>query len=481
MYSWKKMCEDRNSYSGLHEELRGGRGRYILDNVRMPESCGNRVCTIEFRYYGDDCIKMLCVEAPVEYTGSNARIARWLETGTVEFGSLSELDEFLGLFGSESVSPAVTNPRIPTDREHERGNTASERRRPPLRYDRSNITVPDADKTYIIIDKDRLILDLSDEIFGQNLNIEKIVHLVRGFLATKEKKKPLSIFIYGSPGVGKSSFVELMTKKLNEQLPSKDRFEFKQFDCTQIQHEEDISKLIGAAPGYVGYGEPGVFSVLEDNENAVFVFDDIERAAKNVTVTLMQAMENGKQSTNGKTLSNGKDYYDLSHSIMFFTSNVVLDDKKHIGFSQNGETADAEQDHIGETNIAKIISMETREAKTKMLEQGTFPRAVISRMNAIVKFNDLKGDVIIDIAAKCIRDTAWAHRLCVTEIETPILQEYIDYTAGKTENFGVRELREEAFNFFNEAFLGYALSHKDYAKIVVSGTLDAVKVLPEEQ
>ena len=59
-----------------------------------------------------------------------------------------------------------------------------------------------------------------------------------------------------------------------------------------------------------------------------------------------------------------------------------------------------------------------------------------------------------------------------------MLQEFINVTSGETEDFGARELRREADNFFGEAFLDYSHRHEDYAKIIVSGTLDEVEILP---
>lgn len=475
MFNWKQMCENRAGYNGLHEELRCGRGRYILDEVKLPGSCGNRVCTVEFMYYGDDYIKLVCNEAPIDYSGSDIRIARWLESGTAEFNSFEQLDEFLARFGDPEPRRVRNEDPPETDRSSQT-NRSTERER--MRYDRESIVVPDPNKGYILIDKDKLAIDLNSEIFGQEDNVKKIAHLVKNFLGTKEKRTPLSIFIYGSPGIGKSALIELLADKLNEQLPRKDRFVFKPFDCSQIQHEEDISKLTGAAPGYIGYGDPGLFSVLEDNQNVIFMFDEIEKAAKNLTVTLMQAMENGRQATNGKTLSNGKDYYDLSHSIIFFTSNIVLNDNKRMGFGQNNSEEFSRNDMLN-GNISRMISIETREAKNRMIEQGTFQKPVISRMNAIIRFNDLTPNVIADIAAKCIRQSAEARRLKITEIETRILQEFINETTQDVQSFDVRNFRAEAENFFGDAFLEYSLTHEDDSRIIVSGAIDTVEIIPD--
>jgi len=482
MFNWQKMCANTAGYSGLHEELRNCHGSYILEGVKMPEDCGGEVCTIEFRYHGDDYIQMRCLDSPVTYNGSNPRIAQWLENGTLEFGSFDQLTAFLKQFNAETTPHNYTNPQGQSERPTTTSaNPSAPNRipeRPKMEYDRDSITVPDTQRSYIMIDKDKLILELNNELFGQEENVKKIVHLIRNQLGTKNRTRPISIFLYGPPGTGKSRVVELLVQKVNKQLTPREQLFYRPVDCTQFQDKADISRLTGAAPGYVGFDEPGVFSVLEEHPNTVFVFEEIEKAASNVTEVIMQAMETGRQETNGKTLRNGASYYDLSHSIIFFTSNITIEDRKRVGFSSSDGQEVPHETTAYSTNIARAISNETKIAKEKFLESGKFRREVISRMAAIIKFDGLSGDTIKDIAAKSIRDIAENHRLYITKIETPVLQEFINVTSGETEDFGARELRREADNFFGEAFLEYSHQHDDYSKIIVSGSLDEVKILP---
>lgn len=477
MFNWIKMCANTSNYEELHDELRACGGRYILDDVKMPESCGNHTCTIEFRYFDETCIEMICADSPVPYSGSDTRIARWLENGIAEFCSFNQLTDFLKLFNEPPARIDGRHfDRAVSDNAARQEFTVPER--PTMEYDRNSITVPEANKLYIAINKDRLYSDLKSEIYGQDENLRKIVHLVRNHLGTKNKKRPISVFLYGAPGTGKTNVTEHLTEMINRQVASNEKYAYRLVDCTQFQDKADISRLTGAAPGYVGHDEPGVFSILEDNPNTIFVFDEIEKAASNVTEAIMQAMESGRQATNGKTLNNGEAFYDLSHCIIFFTSNIDIREKKQLGFGHRDYASIEEKKTELDSNIARVISQETKEAKEKLLEMGAFRREVISRMTAIIKFNDLSGDVITDIAAKCIRDAAEARRLYVTRLETTVFQEFINATSGETEKFGVRELRREAENYFADAFLDYSLEHADYAKVILSGNLNDPRVIP---
>lgn len=482
MRNWSEMvsCND-TEFEGLHNELRNSSGLYMFDYVTMPETFCGLICRIEFRYYSENRITLTCFPKPPEYTGNNSRIREWAETSFAEFSSFNTLKEFLQSFVNDESnrSPRQTSSSTPQT-SSSKSNELSDNHIPPqpeMHYDKDSITVPTTNKDLIIVDKDKLIVNLKAEIFGQDENVEKIVHLVCNHLSTKRKVRPLSIFLYGPTGTGKSAFVEALVNEINKMVDKNKHLAYRPVDCTQFQERADISRLTGSAPGYIGFDEPGVFSIVEDNPHTILVFEEIEKAANNVTEVIMQAMETGKQETNGKTLKNGCSYYDLSNCIIFFTSNVTLEEKKNIGFASNNESHSIPSESTIHTNIARKIGDETKEAKIKLAESGKFRREVIGRMNAIMKFNPLTGDVIKDIAAKCIRDVvAKSHLLYITEIDAPILQEFINETAGEVESFGVRSLRNEAEYYFSDAFREYSHTHKDYAQIKVSGTLDNIRI-----
>lgn len=479
MFDWKRLCSNEDSFEGLHEELRMSGGLYILDNVKMPDTCRNAKCTIEFRFYSESRIILTCVEAPIAYMGTKKQISEWLSSGCIEFCSFERLKKFLSSF-SNDICRTATQPL--NDCQPEELNDDKEvvvaPPRPKIKYSKDELVLPDTKKKYLIVNKDQLFLDVSNEIFGQDENIKKIAHLVCNHLGTKNKSRPLSIFLYGPTGIGKSAVVEEIVNAINKQIDAEKAFAYRPVDCTQFQDRADISRLNGAAPGYVGFDEPGVFAILEDNLNTFFVFEEIEKAANNVTEVIMQAMETGKQETNGKTLKNGKNYYDLSNCVIFFTSNIEISERKNIGFANVPEIDDIpNEEAVPFEDIARVISQETRLAKNKLAQTGKFRREVIGRMNAIIKFNPINGEAVKDIAAKCIGNIAAKdHYLYITEIDTGILQEFLNVTAGEVEEFGVRALRDEAIYYFSDALRDFSHSHNDYAHIHVSGSLSNISI-----
>lgn len=507
MKNWKVMCGNVRSYPILYNAVRSCTGRYIFDEVEMPETCGEKVCTIEFRYYGKNRISIVCTDPPEDYSGSDEQIRKWLEEGELFFSSFDELGSFLQRFNADSERSSGNDPsptaadtghngsatfgrsfrghedaapaHIPPDAEA--ASEAPVPPRPQMSYDRDSVTLPGSSSRVVQIDKDRIYAEVSDNIYGQEQALRKIIYLISNQLGTKNRQRPASIFLYGPPGTGKSDSIKQIVDTLNRDLKGDNKLYYRPYDCTQLQTKGDITRLIGAAPSYVGFDEPGVFSVLEDHPNTVFVFEEVEKAAANCTEVIMQAMETGKLETNGKTLKNGENFYDLSKCIIFFTSNIQLGKPKSLGFGQGFPTDDPEQADPS-LPISKQIGIETAAAKKQLYETGAFRREVISRMTAIVKFDSLKGDAVKDIAAKCIRDTAeQRHLLYITSLDTELFQGFLNEAAEDINSFGVRTLRSEAEFFFDDAFREYASTHPDHSKIALSGTLDNIIITPVEE
>ncbi len=472
MFIWEKMCSDTD---GLREELEACPGKLIFDNVLLPDDCGCGFADIEFARYAENDIELRIKSDGVEYSGRDRAIRRWLKDGSIGFGSYDTLEAFLHRFAaretqSETV-PAAANSR--TDPAPEP---------PVMRYARDMLTVPECGKNYLCLDKERLTVDLGKEVLGQETATEEIAHLVCNFLGSKGKSRPLSVFLYGPTGVGKSAAVEALVRAVNRQTDG-EYLQYKPIDCAQFQDHADISRLIGAAPGYVGFTEPGVFACLERNKNTVFVFEEIEKAAPNAAQVIMQALETGRQDTNGKTLENGETFYDLSRSIVFFTSNInpAKKEKKPLGFCDVEHKEQKETDER-EKPIAQKISEDTEKKKKSILETGRFLPEVLGRMQAVIRFDPLSGEVIKDIAAKSIRDVAAkTHLLFITELGTDVLQDFINATADKVGTFGVRSLRHAAEQYFGEAFREFSHTHRDYEKIVVSGNLKNIEIKVSEK
>lgn len=475
MINWKKQCSNVNGFNGLYEEMTCGNGLYILDDVQLPETCENAVCTIEFRYYNEHHVSIKCVEAPVNYTGSCPQIGHWLSSGTADFDSFDDMKDFLLKFRTDRVQEESH----PVDTPSSHSEISNESEPPKMKYNKDALTIPEPYRGFVKIDKDKLLLDLTSEIFGQKEVLEMISHLVYIFLGSKGKDRPLSIFLYGPSGTGKTETAIQLVEMINRQLPREAQsYVYRDIDCTHYTHEGDISRLTGAAPGFVGHDEDGPFAITEDNPYVIYGINEIEKAHAEIATALMEAMDTGRMATNGKTLSNGKAYYDLSNCILIFTSNISIDDKKKIGFQSSHFEDDPHSEQTEILSTPLRIIHESNEAKEKLAEAGAFRKEVLGRMDAVLKFSTLSGEAIIQICTKCIEKLATKKcKLYITEIETSLLQEFINVVANNSSgSFGARNPKQYASSYFGTKFVEFSLEHDDYTHVKVSGTLNDIHV-----
>ena len=165
--------------------------------------------------------------------------------------------------------------------------------------------------------------ELSDRVIGQEEAIEKIEKTVvkaymglTGLHKTSSRSMPKGVFFFVGPtGVGKTEFSKALAKFLfgDEQACIR-------FDMSEYAQENSDQKLIGAAPGYVGYEEGGqLTNAIKEHPFSVVLFDEIEKAAKpnpRILDIFLQILEDGRL-----TDSKGETVY-FSDTIIVFTSNL---------------------------------------------------------------------------------------------------------------------------------------------------------------
>ena len=223
---------------------------------------------------------------------------------------------------------------------------------------------------------------LQERIIGQDEAIEKVVRAIqRNRAGIKDPGKPIGTFIFFGPtGVGKTQLAKSLAEYLFDSEENMIRL-----DMSEYMEKFNVSRLIGAPPGYVGFEEGGQLSErVRRKPYCVVLLDEIEQAHPDVFNLLLQVMDEGRLTdSNGRTIS-------FRNTIVIMTSNVgsrELDEYgSGVGFNTAGKNL--------RSNRKSILEKAVRKA---------FPPEFINRVDEQVFFRALdKEDIekIIDIELK---------------------------------------------------------------------------------
>ena len=226
---------------------------------------------------------------------------------------------------------------------------------------------------------------LQERIIGQDEAIEKVVRAIqRNRAGIKDPGKPIGTFIFFGPtGVGKTQLAKSLAEYLFDSEENMIRL-----DMSEYMEKFNVSRLIGAPPGYVGFEEGGQLSErVRRKPYCVVLLDEIEKAHPDVFNLLLQVMDEGRLTdSNGRTIS-------FRNTIVIMTSNVgsrELDEYgSGVGFNTAGKNL--------RTNRKSILEKAVRKA---------FPPEFINRVDEQVFFRALdKEDIekIIDIELKGLK------------------------------------------------------------------------------
>ena len=171
---------------------------------------------------------------------------------------------------------------------------------------------------------------IQQNLFGQDQAIKTVLEKIYVSKAgMKPLNKPIGSFLFlGPTGTGKTALAKLIAENLNMKLL--------RYDMSEYQEKHSLAKLIGAPPGYVGYDDGNLgggllISAIEQNPNAIILFDEIEKAHPDVSNVLLQFMDEGFiTSSNGKRA-------DARNTILVMTSNLGAQDNERntIGFGND--------------------------------------------------------------------------------------------------------------------------------------------------
>ncbi|GHU86065.1 ATP-dependent Clp protease ClpC [Bacteroidia bacterium] len=217
--------------------------------------------------------------------------------------------------------------------------------------------------------------DLKESVIGQDKAISKIVKAIRrNRVGLKDPNKPIGNFIFlGTTGVGKTHLAKMLAKNMFGNEDSLIRI-----DMSEYSEGHTVSRLIGAPPGYVGYGEGGLLTEkVRRKPYSIVLLDEIEKAHQDLFNILLQVLGEGHLTDGlGRKV-------DFKNTIIIMTSNVGTKEAKDFG------------DGIG--FVASNNKSERIESLLNNALKKVFSPEFLNRIDDIVVFESLNKDDIYKI------------------------------------------------------------------------------------
>ena len=289
---------------------------------------------------------------------------------------------------------------------------------------------------------------LGSTVIGQEEAVKKISEAIRrNSLGIKDPNKPIGSFIFlGSTGVGKTHLAKQLAKQI---FGSEDALI--RIDMSEYSEKHNVSRLIGAPPGYVGYEEGGQLTeAVKNKPYSVVLFDEVEKANKEVFNTLLQMLDEGHLTDSlGRKIN-------FRNCLVIMTSNIgarkISEFGSSIGFE--GKMSHSSQEERKRTIIQKEM-------------KNYFSPEFLNRIDEVVIFNSLKEDEIKKIVE--IELNKLIKRLGELKLNFKYDKTIIDHISqvGFDETFGARPVKraiqDEIEDLISEEVLvGTVLEGKTY-------------------
>lgn len=260
--------------------------------------------------------------------------------------------------------------------------------------------------------------ELKNQIIGQDEAIDKIARAIRrNRVGLKDPNRPIGSFMFlGSTGVGKT----LLAKRLSEFLFNSPDALIR-IDMSEYMEKFNVSRLVGAPPGYVGYEEGGQLTEkVRRRPYSVVLFDEIEKANPDVFNMLLQVLDEGCLTDSlGRKVN-------FKNTIIIMTSNIGTRELKDFGAGVGFNTA---------------ITKERSEAVIRKALNRQFSPEFLNRIDDIITFSSLNRECIlkiIDIELKSFYQRV--HELGYTLEITDAAKNYVA-DKGFDVQFGARPLK----------------------------------------
>ncbi len=297
-----------------------------------------------------------------------------------------------------------------------------------------------------------LASDLKAHVIGQDKAVDKVARAIRrNRIGFNKSGRPIGSFLFVGPtGVGKTELAKQLAKQM---FGSKDAMI--RFDMSEYMEQYSVSKLIGSAPGYVGYEEAGQLTEqVRHNPYSLILLDEIEKAHPDVLNLFLQILDDGRLTdSQGRTVS-------FKDTIIIMTSNAGQGIKNaSVGFAAENED---ESNESARNNMSQFFKPE-----------------FLNRLDDVIEFNELtKPDLlkIVDLMLANTNNMVKDQGLHI-DVTDAAKEKLVDESFNPA--LGARPLRRTIQEEIEDKVADYKLDHTD-SKNLKADVKDGEIVISEE-
>ncbi|NDV79525.1 ATP-dependent Clp protease ATP-binding subunit [Dysgonomonas sp. 511] len=279
--------------------------------------------------------------------------------------------------------------------------------------------------------------NLKEAVVGQDEAVNKIVKAIqRNRIGLKDPNRPIGTFMFlGPTGVGKTHLAKMIAEQLFDSADALIRI-----DMSEYMEKFNVSRLVGAPPGYVGYEEGGLLSEkVRRKPYSVVLLDEIEKAHPDVYNILLQVMDEGHLTDSlGRKI-------DFKNTILIMTSNVGTRQLKDFGGGVGFKRESAANREYSRSVLQKALNK-------------TFSPEFLNRVDDIITFDQLDKASIEKIIG--IELKGFYKRMEELGYTIELAQEAKDFLADKGYDvqFGARPLKRAIQNYVEDEIAELILS-----------------------
>lgn len=297
-----------------------------------------------------------------------------------------------------------------------------------------------------------LASDLKAKVIGQDKAVEQVARAIRrNRIGFNKSGRPIGSFLFVGPtGVGKTELAKQVALKMFGSTDAMIRF-----DMSEYMEQYSVSKLIGSAPGYVGYEEAGQLTErVRHNPYSLILLDEIEKAHPDVLNLFLQILDDGRLTdSQGRTVS-------FKDTIIIMTSNAGQGIKNAI---------------VGFTAEANPSKESTRSSMSQF-----FKPEFLNRLDDVIEFNPLSKEDLLKIVDLMIAKTNSMISDQGLHIDVTDAAKEKLVKEGYEPSLGARPLRRTIQEEIEDKVADFKLDHADVKNFIADLANDEITISAKE-